>query len=509
VSLETVVDAASFSSADKNKLASLIQAQKEENDDGELGAPKAVVYERSRSNQVIEVIEDLLDKAKVDLNRVRKDEMDRMHNFNMLKQSNEDRSRNSASIKANAEANLADCKDLHLQSTSGLSEVKQLLKDGEDSAQYDEANCANREQTHQETMASYKKEQEAIQTALAHLREKTGGSGNLKYGASFLQLAGSNHARSTNTHIVALLTRLAQENHAPEIGKLASRISSTISFAQSSGEDVFGKVKDMISEMIKKLTSEAAGDASKKAWCDDELAKAQEKKNDLSTRIGKTDAKIGEVASTITKLKEDIEELSAELQELVADMAEMKKIRDDESKENADAIAEFTKGLEGVKAAISALTEFYKTGEGEANTGKSIIGMLEVVESDFMLSRENLKRNEEEADATYRSVLQKKMISENVKKTSKDHSQKAMAKDNSLKAELDDQLNGLKDQLSGVQDSLDRLEDACVEKAETYGDRKARRERELAGLRKALEFLSNDVDLVQEKKAPRRKFLAM
>merc|ERR1719362_1325921 len=58
-SLSTVVDAASFPSADKKRLLAFVQAQQSaEEDDGDLGAPAATVY-KTHSTGVADVLEDL------------------------------------------------------------------------------------------------------------------------------------------------------------------------------------------------------------------------------------------------------------------------------------------------------------------------------------------------------------------------------------------------------------------------------------------------------------------
>merc|ERR1719215_2125856 len=84
--LDAIVDAASFSAKDKQKLTTLIQAKQE---DGELGAPAAAVYE-SKSGSIVEVLEDLKEKAEEQLSDVRKAEVNAKHNYGMLKQSLED-----------------------------------------------------------------------------------------------------------------------------------------------------------------------------------------------------------------------------------------------------------------------------------------------------------------------------------------------------------------------------------------------------------------------------------
>merc|ERR1719444_482032 len=89
-SMSAIVDAAAFSSADKTKLVALVQAQQgSDADDGEIGAPAAAVY-KTHSGNILDVLEDMKEKAEEQLSDLRKAETNTAHNYDMLKQSLED-----------------------------------------------------------------------------------------------------------------------------------------------------------------------------------------------------------------------------------------------------------------------------------------------------------------------------------------------------------------------------------------------------------------------------------
>merc|ERR1719428_2405625 len=86
-SLTTVIDAASFTSNDKEKLLGLVQSKS--SDEDELGAPAAATY-KSHSSGIVDVLEDLKEKAEAELAEARKAESSAKHNYEMMKQSLED-----------------------------------------------------------------------------------------------------------------------------------------------------------------------------------------------------------------------------------------------------------------------------------------------------------------------------------------------------------------------------------------------------------------------------------
>merc|ERR1719236_349205 len=87
-SLNVVVDAAGFTSNDKQKLTALIQSQ-QSSEDNEAGAPAAAAY-KSQSGGIVDMLEDLKEKAEGELAEARKAESSAKHNFDMMKQSLED-----------------------------------------------------------------------------------------------------------------------------------------------------------------------------------------------------------------------------------------------------------------------------------------------------------------------------------------------------------------------------------------------------------------------------------
>jgi len=68
--LQTVMDAASFSTVDKSKMLALVEAQQGSDEEA---APSAAVYS-SKSGSIVDMLSDMKDKAETQLEELRKGE---------------------------------------------------------------------------------------------------------------------------------------------------------------------------------------------------------------------------------------------------------------------------------------------------------------------------------------------------------------------------------------------------------------------------------------------------
>ena len=91
---------------------------------------------------------------------------------------------------------------------------------------------------------------------------------------------------------------------------------------RNDGEDVFAKIKGLISDMITELEGEAESDVTGKAYCDEES-----RKTDLESTVDFLTTKIDRAGSKSAGLKEDVNELQGELAALAKETAEMDQMR--------------------------------------------------------------------------------------------------------------------------------------------------------------------------------------
>jgi len=492
--LSVMVQAESISVADGNKLTALVQSG---SDDEDSGAPDPAVYE-SQSGGVMDTLNKLLEEAQGQLDEARNKETANIQAFQMLKQGLEDEVKfgnkemdeAKQSRSASAEAKAVAEGDLDVTSKDLAEDIKTL--------QELHHNCMTKANDFEAEVKSRGEELKALATAKKIIKETTGGADDQSYGLdqeSFLQMP------EGETKAVRFIRQLAKHQKSTALAQLASRMASTIRFSSGSQEDIFAKVKDLIRNMIEKLEAEAEADATKKAYCDKELAETNQKKSDKTAEIEKLAAKIGSSTAKSAKLKEEVATLQKELGALVRGQAEMDKIRGEEKGIFDVNSAEMEKGLNGIKMALKVLNEYYakadkahSSGDG-ASTG--IIGLLEVCESDFSKGLAEMKATEETAITAYEQESQENEIEKVTKEQDAKYKTKEGAGLDKSVAELSSDKDGVQTELAAVMEYLGKIEDECVAKPETFEERTARREAEISGLKDGLQILNDETALLQ------------
>merc|ERR1719387_3409793 len=337
-------------------------------------------------------------------------------------------------------------------------------------------------------------ELKALAMAKKAVKDNTGGATEQQY--SFLQVSSD----AKNFEVVRMVKDLARKQHAPALAQLASRMASAIRL--NHGADVFAKIKGMISDMIEKLEQEAAEAAELKEWCDKEIGESTAKKEEADALFEKLSTKLNSAESNSAKLKEETAQLQKELAELADTQAEMDKIRADEKANFEKNHPEMEQGLKGVKLALKILNEYYaKAGKAHGSSdgaGGGIVGMLEVIESDFTKGITEMVAAEQMAADTYEKETKETAVEKTTKEQDVKYKTKEFTSLDKAVGELTTERSGIEDELTAVNDYLASLDKKCTYKVESYAERKARREDEINGLKEALDVLENETAFIQK-----------
>jgi len=515
-----VTDAAAFTASDKSKFVALVQANSDDDDD-DAGAPAPDAYQ-SKSGGIVDVLNNMKEKAEGELKELRKAESNAAQNFNMLKGSLEgqigadtkDMDEEKSTKAANEEQKATDSGDLAMTEKDLAEAQGSLAKISHD--------CLQTAADHEATVASREEELKVIGVAKKILQETSSGAVSQSY--DFLQM-NSQMRTSTDlakSEVLTAVKGLARRMHSAALAQLASKMSVVMQYGGANQADVFAKIKGLVADMIAKLEKEAEEDAAEKAYCDEEMAKTEAKKQELDDEIAKLTSKIDKAAAKSTRLKGEVKEAQATLAALAKTTAEMNKLRQEQNADYKQAKSDLELGLGGVQKALEVLREYYGGAaamiqsdssfgafmqqpakpakhEKSSGAGGSIIGILEVCESDFSKNLAAEEAQESDSVESYESQTQENKIT---KVTNEQDVKYKTQEFKGLDKEITE-LNGDKEtsgtELAAVMEYYSKIKDRCVAKPETYEERTKRRNAEIEGLKQALQILNDQTAFVQRK----------
>jgi len=491
--LAIMVKASSINSMDAAGIASFMQSSSDD-DDSEAGAPDAAVYE-SHSGGIIDTLTGLLDKAETQLNSATGTETANKNNFDQLKQSLTDEIKYANSDMDDAKKGLAESNEIKASAEGDLAVTNKDLAEDRKVLGTLHMDCMTKASDFEAETTSRGEELKALAMAKKAVVENTAGATDQQY--SFLQIASSSDLRKTET--VQFIKNLAKTQKSPVLAQLASRIASAMKL--NSGEDVFAKIKGMVGDMIEKLEQEAAEAAELKQWCDKEIAESTAKKDEEKALFDKLSSKLDTATAESEKLKEEVATLQRELADLAKSQSEMDRIRSEEKAAFDANHPEMEQGLKGIKIALKILNEYYaKAGKSHGSSdgaGGGIVGMLEVIESDFTKSITEMVAAEQMAADTEEKTTKENAVEKTTKEQDVKYKTKAFTGLDKKIGELTTERSGVEDELSAVNEYLESLDKKCTYKVESYAERKARRQAEIDGLKEALEVLENETAFVQ------------
>jgi hypothetical protein len=493
--LSVLVQASLTTTADASKLTAFVQSMQQEND-GDVGAPAGEVY-TSHSGSILNTLQDLKDKADGQLEALRSKETANTNNFEMLKQSLEDEISYGNKELAEAKKGISESAEKKATAEGDLSVTSTELAEDLKAKSTLHHDCMTKAENFEAETKSRSEELAALAKAKQIIKEATSLSQVSLLQTSRVQLASG--ADLTILESVRFVRDFAEKQHSRALAQLAVKMTSVM---HGRGHDQFKKIKGLIRDMITKLESEAEADASKKAWCDRNLADARQRKSEKTNEISKLTTKIDMMSSKSAQLKGEIAALQEQLAKLAQSQVKMDTLRQEEKAAYSQSRADLEKGLEGLKMALKVLTEYYasdKDHDSADGAASGIIGLLEVCESDFTRDLAHVMSDEESAVAEYEKVSKENEIEKTTKTQDVKYKTKEAKRLDEDSSELSGDRSTAQAELDATEESLAKLEEQCIDKAETYAQRKARHAAEIAGLKEALAILESETALLQKR----------
>jgi len=336
---------------------------------------------------------------------------------------------------------------------------------------------------------------------------------------SLLQIGNAQSQAAAVERVAAKLTDTAQLLRSDVLLAVAAKVGMQ--------EDHFARVRQLINDLISKLEQEAQNEATQKSWCDKEMSDATTKRDTQALASETAEAQLVGKQAAKSKLLEEISDLSKEVAELNKALMEATELRGQEKKANERTIAEAQAGKEAVEQAITILEAFYGTSlaqqgqsgskslaappnsdregktvsdlapetsfsgdyNGRQSSSKGVLGLLNVILSDFERTGTTVGEAEKTAASdftTFESETKGSIKAKQELITTKE-GEVETTKSEILDAENDitsaDRLHA-----SAVEE-LEKLATMCVGGAESWAERKEQREKEIEALKDALRIL--------------------
>ncbi len=302
---------------------------------------------------------------------------------------------------------------------------------------------------------------------------------------------------------------------------LKSRVLSTLAMKVSTSQDPLGKVKQLINDLIVKLMEEANEEAEHNGWCTTELATNEKTRNMKQAGVEKLTVRIEEHQADIAKYAEKLAQLSDVITELTTDIAKATKLREAEKTSNEAKIKDSQDAQTALTQAVTVLQEFYaKAGEATAlisleefngvrsqqappavfegayqgmqSQNGGVVGLLEVITSDFARLESETTASEAQSSKEYNDFMTDSKVSKAQAETDTEHThakkQTAEMAVETSKADLE----GMQRELTAALNYFEKLKPSCIETGVSHEERASRRQEEIESLQEALKILNGE-----------------
>jgi hypothetical protein len=489
------------------KVISAFLSTVEDDVEEPVSAPEANAYD-FQSHGIIEMLEKLEDKFIDERTTLEKEEMNSKHAYDMLMQ-------DLAAQISQAKADRDEKATAKAKTLQAKADAEGELQDTTTTKAADEkyladltATCHSKAGDFEERQKLRAEEIQAIEKAIEIISSEAVAGNAEKHLPSLVQ----KKASSSLAQLRASGMSPAQEKTAFYLQEQAKHLNSRVlsALAVHVADDPFAKVKKMIKDLIVRLMEEANEEAEHKGWCDTELSTNEQTRKEKTGAVEMLHAEIDQLQASIAQLGDDISALSKAVAELDTAMAKATTLRHSEKAENEATIKDASDAQTAVAQALVVLKEFYAkaaestalvqqepaifdspyTGMHAENGG--VLGMLEVIESDFARLEAETSSAEASAQKSYDEFMTDSKVDKAQKTTDSEHKQaKRQDEEQALTTKQGD-LEGTQKELDAALAYYDKLKPSCVDAGVSYEDRVGRRKEEIESLQEALRILNGE-----------------
>lgn len=336
-------------------------------------------------------------------------------------------------------------------------------------------------------------------------------------GTSFLQ----RDSTESETALQAAASQRAGKAIMAAAFKLKSPALTMVAMRVKVAADHFVKVRAVIHDLINKLEDDAEAEATQKSFCDENMQSALNDRDRANAENEAAKAEISKLSSEKDTLSREIQELKDAIAANLKALNEALELRNTEKAENEATIETSQEGKSAVELAINILESFYDNAllqtngkyvppnadregltvadraptvdMGAAKTGESkgIIGLLDVILSDFERTVETTTTEEDSAQTAFNTFEADTKTDNNEKDAEIATKENRSSDIEDLLVESGEDAENSATLKKNALKELEKLKPMCVEGEETYEQRVQKRQKEIEALKDAQVMLND------------------
>eukprot|EP00933_Yihiella_yeosuensis_P044823 TRINITY_DN40095_c0_g1_i1.p1 TRINITY_DN40095_c0_g1~~TRINITY_DN40095_c0_g1_i1.p1 ORF type:complete len:692 (+),score=234.79 TRINITY_DN40095_c0_g1_i1:96-2171(+) len=309
----------------------------------------------------------------------------------------------------------------------------------------------------------------------------------------------------------------ASELHSSALTQLVTKARAKTEATPAANTGALKMIGDMLQELLGKLQKEAEEDATQKLWCDNEMSTNMQTRSAKTEDIDKLTSEIDGLQTSITQLTESTSDLNGEISKLQKAMKDATQLRNEEKNKNEVTIRDSKEASVALDKALEVLRAFYdKAGEADAfiQTGAKVkhsqkpeifdraykgmggenggvVGMLEVLLSDFERLVAQTEASETAALTEYSDFMEDSKVDVSKKRATVTHQEKLNTEQSNALQMRKSDLDGTQKELAAANKVYEEIKDKCLNSAADFEKEVQRREESIQALKEALEMLSN------------------